>query len=255
MENYNQIPVIQPGTNAFQSASMNNAVADETSTLSHSTAYGMQPIAGPSALQIAPLWDLQELEAREEQGSNHIPAFSCAGCLEAFTNNNDLRKHGEKKGHSPYGCICGTKFTRLDALNRHVTSQSRVAPQYPCEYCYNHQGENGFRRRDHLTQHLKVYHKIETVDKLTQGRSKKSKLSTIAVTPTASEAAMPPWPPFQCPVPDCPKMGYDGYLRKVDLDEHMAMMHSYHMHNAASVQHHPFPMPPHQQYGGSGFIP
>ncbi|OTB01347.1 hypothetical protein M426DRAFT_220079 [Hypoxylon sp. CI-4A] len=96
----------------------------------------------------------------------HPTPLACVECPITFETNDQLRKHGEQMKHHPYGCTCGRNFTRLDALNRHITSEALNAPQFPCEYCYARQGENGFRRRDHLVQHLKHYHKIETADKI-----------------------------------------------------------------------------------------
>ncbi|KAI1659463.1 hypothetical protein F4813DRAFT_353055 [Daldinia decipiens] len=188
-----------------------------------------------------------------------IGALTCVDstCYKTFGTNEQLRKHGEKEGHNAYGCICGTTFTRLDALNRHISSKSRNAAQYLCEYCYAYQGENAFSRRDHLTQHLKVYHRIDTADKLGQHKLRRSKKATVAPGPQASMPLMPPYP---CPVLGCPKMGYDGYLRNVDLDEHVVMMHPSTLMYPYNTQEHAFdqqyqvPMQPDQQNIGSGSI-
>ncbi|KAI1479543.1 hypothetical protein F4774DRAFT_425706 [Daldinia eschscholtzii] len=133
-------------------------------------------------------------------------------------HGSQLRKHGEKEGHKAYGCICGAKFTRLDALNRHISSKSPTAHRYKCKYCDDPQGAITFYRHDHLIQHFRVYHRISNPNKL-----RRAKRATIAPSPQAPVLPMPPYP---CPVPLCSKMGYDGYLRKVDLDEHVAVMHS-----------------------------
>ncbi|KAI1635971.1 hypothetical protein F4809DRAFT_641955 [Biscogniauxia mediterranea] len=64
-----------------------------------------------------------------------------------------------------HDCVCGVRFTRSDALQRHITCKSKsVTPQYPCRFCNRHQGDKAFLRRDHLAQHLKIYHKIENKD-------------------------------------------------------------------------------------------
>ncbi|KAK0631273.1 hypothetical protein B0T14DRAFT_559090 [Immersiella caudata] len=69
-------------------------------------------------------------------------------------------------------CLCGKEFSRKDALLRHIGTASRRSIQsfsaldaselYPCNLCDKHQGINGFKRRDHLRQHLgiKGYHKM-----------------------------------------------------------------------------------------------
>ncbi|KAI0600659.1 hypothetical protein F4775DRAFT_598739 [Biscogniauxia sp. FL1348] len=68
----------------------------------------------------------------------------------------------ERASSLQYDCICGAKFTRPDALRRHITCKSKsITGQYPCRFCNRHQGDKAFRRRDYLDQHLKVYHKVE----------------------------------------------------------------------------------------------
>ncbi|KAK3369949.1 hypothetical protein B0H63DRAFT_514180 [Podospora didyma] len=73
-------------------------------------------------------------------------------------------------------CICGKSFTRADSLRRHiqfashraratlafsVTSGTREAADlFPCVACDKHRGNESFTRRDHLRQHLRVYHKM-----------------------------------------------------------------------------------------------
>ncbi|KAI1484776.1 hypothetical protein F5X96DRAFT_662900 [Biscogniauxia mediterranea] len=61
--------------------------------------------------------------------------------------------------------MCGANFTRPDALRRHIACKSKsVTPQYPCRFCDRHLKDKAFPRRDHLAQHLKVYHRIENKD-------------------------------------------------------------------------------------------
>ncbi|KAI1376846.1 hypothetical protein F4677DRAFT_445168 [Hypoxylon crocopeplum] len=178
----------------------------------------------------------------------------------------ELRKHGQSEGHSPYGCTCGTKFTRLDALNRHITTHYD-APQYPCGYCYARRGEKGFPRRDNLVQHLKGFHGIDTADKLVRHEPESRRTTT---TPASGhlESLVLSLPPFPCPMLGCTKMGVDGYLRMVDLDEHLAMMHHpYPIQDNAYLQElqvpiqssqleeqsYQAPMQPYQPEGQSGF--
>jgi hypothetical protein len=70
-------------------------------------------------------------------------------------------------------CLCGTSFSRTDALHRHIRTASRRdtigrSGQFPCLLCDNRRGSNSFSRRDHLRQHLgeKGYHKMnkEAID-------------------------------------------------------------------------------------------
>ncbi|KAL2358214.1 hypothetical protein BJ546DRAFT_803693, partial [Cryomyces antarcticus] len=44
-------------------------------------------------------------------------------------------------------------------------------PRYPCTHCKRHRGADGFKRKDHLTQHLRNYHHIEADGEGTSGYS------------------------------------------------------------------------------------
>ncbi|KAL7627308.1 hypothetical protein AAE478_001499 [Parahypoxylon ruwenzoriense] len=158
--------------------------------------------------------------------------FSCVECTESFANNNQLRAHGLQNAHQPYGCICGTRFTRLDALSRHISSQSSAAPQYPCDYCNNHRREKAFRRLDDLVQHMKGYHKITNADKLPKRRDRASRLVT-AVHTTPATFDMPPFPSL---TPGRPGWEMDGYSRQVDVVEHQAMMRPFDIQNMIASQ-------------------
>ncbi|KAF2838339.1 hypothetical protein M501DRAFT_920821, partial [Patellaria atrata CBS 101060] len=48
---------------------------------------------------------------------------------------------------------------------------SNSAPRYPCHHCRKYRGINGFKCRDHLTQHLRNYHHIGESDGSFQGKS------------------------------------------------------------------------------------
>ncbi|RYP02540.1 hypothetical protein DL764_005784 [Monosporascus ibericus] len=144
-----------------------------------------------------------------------------------------------------------------------VGLEERNAPQYPCGYCYRHQGTNGFRRYDHLVQHLKVYHKIETVD----GLSRKAVSSSPAVA-TAPAVPIPGTfpvaiggnattqvqvPPFPCAIASCVRGGAYGFYRLVDLLEHQNMMHLLDFQEYSSVQEFPLAMQLTQQDGNPDF--
>lgn len=105
----------------------------------------------------------------------------------------------------------------MDALNRHITTQSSNMPQFPCDYCYDRQGERAFRRYDDLIQHLKGHHKIETANKLLRSQTNE------AAEGQGMGGVQQPL--FECFFPGCNKWGPNGYLRQVDLDEHQDMMH------------------------------
>ncbi|RYP57665.1 hypothetical protein DL770_010611 [Monosporascus sp. CRB-9-2] len=202
----------------------------------------------------------------ERTGDKHAlasPVLSCTECLHEFTNTAQLNKHAKGTSHHAYGCICGSKFTRLDALNRHITNKSSDAPQYPCGYCYRHQGTNGFRRYDHLVQHLKGYHKIETVDGLSRKAAGSSPAvatapavpipGTVPVAIGGNATAQVQVPPFPCTIAGCVRGGAYGFYRQVDLLEHQSMIHLLDFQEYSSVQEFPVAMQLTQQNGNPGF--
>ncbi|KAM7203193.1 hypothetical protein V8F20_004135 [Naviculisporaceae sp. PSN 640] len=100
--------------------------------------------------------------------------------------------HGVVNDTTRPTCRCGKTFSRRDSLKRHiqtVTGSIRVASietvsclfpltvgstnvvqqhdPYPCLLCNKHRGARSFLRRDHLRQHLRVYHKMnrEAIDR------------------------------------------------------------------------------------------
>jgi hypothetical protein len=85
----------------------------------------------------------------------------CHQCNMQFSTNALLHRHGRETQHAPYRCRCGTTFSRLDVLRRHIhTFQPKVS--YPCPHCKKHRGSRAFARLDHLTQHLRGYHNMES---------------------------------------------------------------------------------------------
>ncbi|KAK4453876.1 hypothetical protein QBC34DRAFT_393624 [Podospora aff. communis PSN243] len=125
--------------------------------------YARNPLTG-SELGCAPLPDW---------GSNQIPTLA----VPKATSN----VHNIDFASSSPSCLCGKTFSRKDALSRHIRSASLRSTRfttetsgareknYACHLCDKFQGVNGFKRRDHLRQHLGVkgYHKLnkEAVDK------------------------------------------------------------------------------------------
>ena len=120
----------------------------------------------------------------------------CVDCGMMFQLAHELEDHGKQHSHKPFGCGCGCQFTRSDALTRHLNTYSNGAPKYPCNYCKHHRGPNGFRRRDHLLQHLRGYHKLD------------------------AEA------PFPCQVLGCRRVGARGFMGEKALLDHHRLKHT-----------------------------
>jgi len=75
------------------------------------------------------------------------------------------RQHGRAadNGLPPFYCLCGADFTRPDSLKRHIKAKTKGgAPgskTFRCPLCERYDVQE-FSRRDHLTQHLKSYHRL-----------------------------------------------------------------------------------------------
>ncbi|KXH38391.1 hypothetical protein CSAL01_10815 [Colletotrichum salicis] len=103
------------------------------------------------------------LEGHERVETGH--PFACVVCSKPFKNKSKLQEHANEAQHHPFSYSCGKSFARLDVLNRHLDSMGTDMPKYPCLFCKSHRDENGFRRRDHLLQHVRGYHKFEAEGK------------------------------------------------------------------------------------------
>ncbi|KAI1214391.1 uncharacterized protein F4807DRAFT_456028 [Annulohypoxylon truncatum] len=127
-------------------------------------------------------------------------------------------------------CMCGAKFSRSDALARHIKAKSNGIPEHPCNNCDRYQGMNGFHRRDHLVQHMR-YCRGRNVEN--EPRDHRAEPLPAAMVPGPSmpmnEDAIPSdqLPPFACTDPECDKWGMNGYLRLQDLIEHQGWAHPF----------------------------
>lgn len=88
---------------------------------------------------------------------------TCMECQESFRNTSDLISHGLNEEHAPFMCKCGKSFTRDDVLRRHVKAYQPELQKYACPHCKSGPGRKSFKRKDHLTQHIRGYHHIGKV--------------------------------------------------------------------------------------------
>lgn len=186
--------------------------------------------------------------------------LACFECKEAFKNQAQLQVHAHTHQHSPFACACGKTFARIDVLNRHIDSFSKDVLKYPCSHCKDHRVQDGFRRKDHLIQHLKGYHKFDSdSDEIRKicpnGRAFYG--NKVPVCPRLGceayrdeavhshslkqQAEQQPFKnraeynkhmrdvhqdtPFPCTVSRCDRVGSKGYLREKDLKKHISDKH------------------------------
>jgi hypothetical protein len=185
----------------------------------------------------------------------------CFECNQNLSSKAELLRHAKVQQHKPYACDCGTSFSRIDVLNRHLKSFSTDVPPHPCTFCRRHRGMNGFRRLDHLVQHQRQYHHhdIDTADpNLGENPATSSTLKytfpvcTHLECPQYRSAAFQELPlsakktqaPFRkqseytrhmrdehnectypCDILGCSRVGRKGYFREKDLIKHRQQAH------------------------------
>ncbi len=87
----------------------------------------------------------------------------CVECGVSLLTKADLLRHAKEYPPQPYACDCGSAFSRLYVLNRHLRAFNFNTPQYPCKYYKRHRGQDGFRRLDHLRQHIRNHHHMNWI--------------------------------------------------------------------------------------------
>ena len=93
-----------------------------------------------------------------DHGYQSQSRLTCSECNERFDSQWTLYHHARDQQHALYICKCGEGFSRSDVLDRHLKNYVKDAQKFPCTYCKR--GDRSFKRRDHLTQHLRAYHHI-----------------------------------------------------------------------------------------------
>ncbi|XP_028894860.1 protein tramtrack, beta isoform isoform X2 [Zeugodacus cucurbitae] len=81
-----------------------------------------------------------------------------SGALPEGEAEGSVRDYCTKEGEHTYRCkVCSRVYTHISNFCRHyVTSHKRNVKVYPCPFCYKE-----FTRKDNMTAHVKIIHKIE----------------------------------------------------------------------------------------------
>ncbi|KAF7954203.1 hypothetical protein EAE96_005332 [Botrytis aclada] len=133
--------------------------------------------------------------------------LACHQCGDLFDYMTQLDDHARRSGHSAYMCRypdCESTAGRISDLIRHQSCHKRDVPRHPCPHCRTYRGSNGFKRKDHLRQHISNYHKIE-----------------VNYTGNKYES------PFRCKLYNCRYSTRSQDLRSLDdLTQHMLVEHN-----------------------------
>ncbi|PMD19706.1 hypothetical protein NA56DRAFT_705416 [Hyaloscypha hepaticicola] len=94
-------------------------------------------------------------------------------CNSTFQNKTLLDLHAKQSFHAPFAYRYSKTFSRQDCLARHLQKFNLTA-SFPCPYCEKHDGKKAFKRRDHLTQHLRGHQRMEreTLTSTQSGRAR-----------------------------------------------------------------------------------
>ncbi|CAN9226618.1 unnamed protein product [Alternaria alternata] len=187
-----------------------------------------------------------------QDGKHHMQTMhqgitSCDQCQEVFMSAWSLDQHTFDSGHTAFICEqedCEKGFTRLDTYSRHKRSHQKDARRFPCKYCKKYRGNNGFKRSDHLTQHIRNYHHIED-EKNKENRlydrkwcPKEGCIKSAGAQRFSAGNAFPSskeWinhmrtdhdeSEYSCPQPGCDRINGKGYFRSTDLRVHLRKVH------------------------------
>ncbi|CAG8972204.1 hypothetical protein HYALB_00010983 [Hymenoscyphus albidus] len=140
--------------------------------------------------------------------------YTCAKCERGFKNDQDLSNH------------CRTTDHAGSDLRRHQLIHKKRKLTFPCTHCPTYRGSNGFKRKDHLIQHMRNYHRMEDYASV-RGRcaicwvfkyTSSSGLTDHMLDAHHSST-------YVCYKPDCDRVGMNGFENKKDLNSHLKNDH------------------------------
>lgn len=96
-------------------------------------------------------------------------------------SEGSVRDFCTKEGDHTYRCkVCSRVYTHISNFCRHyVTSHKRNVKVYPCPYCFKE-----FTRKDNMTAHVKIIHKIEASSGSASQLSKLEASAQISISAT-----------------------------------------------------------------------
>ncbi|KAH0551416.1 hypothetical protein GP486_007369 [Trichoglossum hirsutum] len=173
--------------------------------------------------------------------------LNCHECGYQSDTHYELSLHAHRTGHAPYRCQfpgCLSVFSSHDTMIRHQTKHNDEATRYSCSYCRKYRGPNGFKRKDHLRQHVLNYHHINE-----PSGNRYEVLYGFGACPRAGcteyrDRYVHPMPfkkkseytehmrkvhnesPFPCDAPFCDRIDGKGFFRAIDLRKHKAKKHT-----------------------------
>ncbi|KUJ23274.1 uncharacterized protein LY89DRAFT_177754 [Mollisia scopiformis] len=200
-----------------------------------------------------------------EKHFQHHPEvkFRCNKCQIGFDTPTKLDQHCSSSNHAGYHCPypnCNSECGQSRDLQKHQLIHKKTTARYPCNHCRAYRGMNGFKRKDHLRQHIRKYHRIEDYDfneYCYHGSCYHKSFQSLEeyTDHTLQEHQSMPYIcrqkdcdrkdmngfanknelefhakndhalPYRCSFLACDRVGTKGWRRKVDMAKHMAKKH------------------------------
>jgi len=179
--------------------------------------------------------------------AEHHDAFVCDECMYVGMSHYEVGLHASDTGHASFICKhdgCEKKFARLDTYQRHQRTHREDAKRFPCKYCKKYRGKNGFKRKDHLTQHVRNYHHIGEGKQILYSNGHQwcpkkectdSKPATVPFWFQGVFTSSKEWvnhmrtvhdeSELSCPQAGCDRVNGKGYFRPADLRIHLRKAH------------------------------
>ncbi|CAG8958115.1 hypothetical protein HYFRA_00000461 [Hymenoscyphus fraxineus] len=156
--------------------------------------------------------------------------YTCVKCGRGFGRDNAFRIHCQMTGHAGAVCQfpqCDTECIRFKDLSRHQLIHKKRNLTYPCTHCRTYRGSNGFKRKDHLVQHMRNYHRMEDyafvkgycLERSCYFRYTCSSDLTAHMLEAHHSSA------YVCDKPNCDRVGMNGFENKKDLNSHLKKDH------------------------------
>lgn len=155
----------------------------------------------------------------------------CLQCLQCFDTKTQLSRHMKGSKHPPFRCKCEATFGRYADLVRHLAPYRSTNPAFPCNLCTRRTGKDGFWRKDHLTQHIRTYHRVTSEITSVEDRQQWKNVTPVRASPRSdfSNNYRPrgrlPTSTFECAEENCDRVGASRFMSKGDSANHYSMVH------------------------------
>jgi len=185
---------------------------------------------------------------KDHMRAMHQDVLTCDECMYAGKSQYEIALHASSTGHASFICKhdgCEKKFARLDTYQRHQRTHREDAKRFPCKYCRKYRGKNGFKRKDHLTQHVRIYHHIGEGEQIGHKFDRKwcpkeecsqSKPAFMSFRDQGAFTSSDGWikhmrtvhdeSEWSCPQHGCDRVNGNGYFRPADLRTHLRKVHN-----------------------------